>query len=83
MHARAAAKSAMSEDNNGDILIIEGITTSQAEGISVILIGRQIDRIRSGALQIADAAEILRGVSPTTAEIRAEWRRMKRNGNGT
>jgi len=70
----------MTEPNGNYALIIEGIVAENGNGggISAIIVVQQIDRIRSGALQIADAAEILRGISPTTAEIRAEWRQMKR-----
>ena len=67
---------------NGHALIIEGYITENANGgINAILVVQQIERIRSSALQMADAAEILLGRMPTTAEIRAEWRQMKRGKN--
>ena len=61
-------------------LVFEGIVAVNGEGMSIDMIGQELDRIRSGALQIADAVEILRGYKPTTAQIRAEWRQMKRKG---
>lgn len=60
--------------------VFEGIVAANGEGLSIEMIGQELDRIRSGALQIADAVETLRGYKPTTAQIRAEWKQMKRKG---
>jgi len=62
-------------------LIIEGYVASNGNGgIDALLVIKQLERIRSSALQMADAAEILLGQRPTTAQMRHEWRQLKREG---
>jgi len=70
----------MAADTNGEAFVVEGLVATSGSGMSVVMVGQQLDRIRSAALQIVDAAEILRGFSPTTAEMRAEWRKLRRKG---
>lgn len=64
---------------NGSALIIEGYIAANGNGgIDAFLVIKQLERIRSSALQMADAAEILLGRQPTTAQVRQEWRQMRR-----
>ena len=60
-------------------LIIEGYIAANGNGgIDALLVIKQLERIRAGALQMADAIEILLGQAPTTAQMRHEWRQIKR-----
>lgn len=60
------------------VLIIEGTAAANGEGVTLVLVFEQLERTRSAALQIADSMEILLGYSPTTAEMRREWRQLRR-----
>ena len=68
----------MTEPNGSHALVIEGIIADNGDGLTVVFALEQLERIRAGLLQANDGLEILLGRTPTTAEIRAEWRRMKR-----
>lgn len=70
----------MSDPYKPQVLIIEGTTTDNGSGVSVVLVLEQLERARSGMLQAADALEIILGYTPTTAQMRREWREMKRRG---
>jgi len=68
----------MTGDYKPEVLIIEGTTTNNGSGLSVVLVLEQLERARSGMLQAADALEIILGYTPTTAQMRREWRQIKR-----
>jgi hypothetical protein len=69
-------------DDPADALIIEGIVATNGNGIDAIVVITQLERARSYALGLNDALEKLLGRKPTTAEMRAEWKELKRRTGG-
>jgi hypothetical protein len=70
----------MTDGDKPEALIIEGYIANNGNGgIDAIMVLKEIERIRSGLLQAVDGLEILSGRTPTTAQMRHEWREMKRH----